>query len=131
MIAKGQVVFVHVGSQQIIPGLIGSNTLMKILQAGKIFQIVELIFDSTMNGLHVAVVAPGLDGNAFVNGSQASHGLFEAVAGAVLAGAADELRAVVGLELQGFKVDPAGFQVTGDDPGEQAGVGRGFFLGKA
>ena len=104
---------------------------MEVLEAGEVFQVIEFVFDSTVDGLHVAVIAPSLDGDAFVDSSKDRHSLFKAVAGAVLAGAADELRAVVGLELQGFDVDSAGFQVAGDDLSEQAGVGGGFFLGEA
>ena len=54
---------------------------MEVFEAGEVFQVIELIFDSAMNGLHVAVVAPGLDGNALVYGSPAGYGLFKAVAG--------------------------------------------------
>ena len=102
---------------------------MKIPNRGKGFQVKELLFNRSVYRLHIAVVAPGPIGDAFVGGAESFHRGAKPIPRFILPIAADELRAVIGLEFQGLQIDSAGLQVVGQQPGKQTGVVGGFLLG--
>jgi hypothetical protein len=63
----GLILFIHIHPDEVIVSLIGSNPLMKVFEAGKVFEIKKLQFNGTVNGLDIAVIAPGPIGNAFMD----------------------------------------------------------------
>ena len=50
------VLFIHIDSYEVIVRLIGSNPLMEVFGAGKVFQIKEFPFNSTVDCFDIAVV---------------------------------------------------------------------------
>jgi len=62
------VLLIHVGSQEVVPGLIGGDPLVEVGQRDEGFDGKELLFDGSMDGLDVAVIVPGAVGEAFAPG---------------------------------------------------------------
>jgi hypothetical protein len=102
------VVFIHVGSDPIVVGLIGGHPLVEVSEGDEVLQVEEFGFDGGVDGLDIAVVAPGPDGDSFVDGSEPLDGLFESIPGTILPVAADEFGTVVGLDLHALEGYPAG-----------------------
>jgi len=102
---------------------------VEVPDGGEVLQVEEFGFDGSVDGFDIAVVAPGPDGDSFVDGSETLDGFLEAIAGAILPVAADEFGAVVGLDFDPLQVNPTGLQMVQEEVGEQAGVVGGFFPG--
>jgi hypothetical protein len=123
------VLFVHIGSIPIVVGLIGRDALVEVRDGGEVLQVEELFFDGPVDGFDVAVVAPGPDGDSFMDTVKSLNGFLEAVSGLILSPTADEFGAVVGLDFHALQRDTTVPQMVQEDLGEQAGVVGGLFVG--
>ena len=124
---RREIVFVHIGSQEVVPGLVGADALVEVSEVLEVFKVEELVFDGAVDGFYIAVVAPGLDGDPFMDGFEPLDSGAEAIAFAVLSCASDELCAVVGLEADALGIDPAVSKMLADDGSEETGIDGGLF----
>jgi hypothetical protein len=91
---------------------------MEILDIREVLQVIELVFESTVHHLYIAVITPGSWRNAFVFCSKTFDDSFKAVTSSILPEASDELRAIVGLELCPFKIEATVSEVFAQKPNE-------------
>jgi len=103
---------------------------MKVFYTLEILQVIKFIFDSPMDCLNIAVVAPGSNRDSFMLASKTFNSLLKSISGSVLPKAADKLFAVIGLELQLFHIDTALFKMTAKYLSKQTGVICGALIGK-
>ena len=122
------VILVAVDSHKIVPGLVAGHSLVKVFDISEVLEVIEFVFNGSVNGLDITVIAPGPHWNSLVFAAETFDSFFEAVSGPVLSETAYELRAVVGLELDLAKINATTSQMIAKYPGKHTGVyGRLFF----
>ena len=102
---------------------------MEVSNGREVFQVKKLLLDRPVHGLDIAVITPGFDRDTFVPGPESLHDGSKPIPRFILSKAADELRAVIGLNFQFPHVDAAGLQMAAQKPGKQTGIVSGFLVG--
>lgn len=120
-----------VDSDKVVPRLIAGGSLVKVFDVFEILEVIKFIFNGSVNGLDITVIAPGPHRNSFMLAAESFDGFLKAVSGPVLSEATDKLRAVVGLELDLAKINAAPSQMITEYPSERTSVYGGLFFGNS